>query len=279
MKKVIYSLFGFAALSFVSCDYHDPNDGKFFNDREAGYVTFANAGETEIGFDPAVETEFQVSVPVVIGSTSNDIQPTNVPVNESGLVVNYTIEDISGSSDFITKTGSVKVPKGALTAYIPFTIPANAVGAGCADFVITLDSTGRDNVTVGNDGEGILTHTVHIGPASKSLLAGTYDVVQSGDVSASYTVSITPGEAPNEIIIHGLFNTGATSNTTVYIGSTGQLSSPADFNDNFLFNAGPQGDVFVANVMGVAYCDMLTMDFVLKTTTGDVVLAATLTKQ
>src|SRR5690606_29762138 len=159
MKKFIYGLLGFAAISITSCDYHDPNSDKFGNDSSTGWVQFENEGVTYASAVQGANSTLTASVPVVIKSVDIiDLSGgtfANNPVNE-GLTVYYTVEDIDGSSSFINIPGSVYIPKGELSANITFTVPATAQ-ISCTQFRVTLTSTSKSNVTVGFEDHDIAT--------------------------------------------------------------------------------------------------------------------------
>ena len=232
MKK-IYCFLSIAALAFVGCDMNDPNADKFGADTQKGFVEFQSEATNVI--TGGGQTQF--SVPVVL----------DAPVNSSGLTVNYTVADISGSTaGYITHSGKVSIPSGELVGNIMFTIP-DSERTDCPSFQITLTSTSRGNVTVGLNEESQITHIVKLGRGRDSFV-GTYDVVEGDD---EYVAEITVGEAPNELIISNLFDIDDESTTSVFLvsgSSTDNVVFPT-FTENFLFaSTNPaQGNVYVSS--------------------------------
>lgn len=233
MKKRFLALFlSFAALSFVACDYNNPNDGKFGNDPQSGWVFFKNTSTSVV-----TGTSTTFNVPILL----------DAPVNEDGLTVYFTVEGTG--ADIVTHTGQATIEKGQLSGNIVFTLPAEGQ-ASCSEVTVTLTSTSRSNVQVGFEGGSVvypIVHTVTIGKGIEQFY-GTWDVVEPDD---SYEVTISAGEAPNELVITNLFNVTDTSETHIFLNP----GSPADnitfpnFLENYLFtsNNPAQGDVYVSN--------------------------------
>lgn len=261
MKKLIFGLLSFAALSVVSCDYNDPNEDKFGNDPQAGWVQFEEEGVTYYSVTPGsgTDAQFETSVPVVI------LNPLNRGVNLDGLTVSYTIEDVSGSSSFIVSQGNFTLEKGVVSASIPFTIPASAQ-VSCTEFLITLTSTNRTDVSVGFESNDILTHRVIVGSVNRDSFIGTYDVVQDeGGSISEYQSNVTAGAEPNELVLTNMYDGTPSSQTHVFINTDGTLSFP-DFIENFLFTAGGDtGNVYLQGKRGVTSCQgMIGLTFDLR---------------
>ncbi|MFL9838627.1 hypothetical protein ABS768_14040 [Flavobacterium sp. ST-75] len=252
MKKFIYGLLGFAAISLTSCDYHDPNSDKFGNDSSSGWVQFESEGVTYASVIQGTESTVTASIPLVIKSVdivdlNGKVTPNN-PVNE-GLTVNYTIEDIDGSSSYINIPGSVYIPKGELSANISFTVPASAQVA-CSHFKVTLTSTSKSNVTVGFEDSDFPTQEFVVSALDINDLVGTYSAVRDG--ATQYTSSIELGAEENQFIINNIY--GANGTTTVYLNNDGTFTYPSP-EENFLFNDnGGVGNVFLDGINGFATC-------------------------
>ncbi|WP_417352304.1 hypothetical protein [Flavobacterium alkalisoli] len=253
MKKFIYGILGLAALSLASCDYHDPNDGKFGGESSAGWVQFEEDGVSYLNAVQGTESTIEATIPVVIKSvdlidlSGNPV--TNNPVNE-GLTVNYTVEDIDGSSSFISIPGSVYIPKGEVSANITFTIPASAQ-ISCTEFKVTLTSTSNSNVTIGFEDNNIVSQNFVVGAYDINAMVGTYDVLEDGQFQ--YTCNVALGAEPNSLVISNLYDTNPASQTTIYVNENGTITFPSLL-DNFLFTSGQVGDVYVQGLDGYFTC-------------------------
>lgn len=232
MKKILYGFLSLAALTFVSCDYNNPNDGGFGDDPQSGWIQFDEDKVTTFVLSGTV-TEF--SVPVTLMA----------PVNTDGLTVNYQITDIEGvTAGYVTYTGQVEVPKNTVTGNIQFSIPADAL-TSCVKYKITLTGTSRSNVQVGLiDDVKPIEHVVTIGKGRDSFI-GTYDALETpGDWE--YTMTVTAGEEPNELLVHNLYD--ADEVTKIYldpVSFTGTVSYPF-FEENYLLS-NDDGDFYVTD--------------------------------
>ena len=261
MKKILYCFLSFAALSMVSCDMNNPNEDKFDGDPQKDYVEFAYEATTVL-----TGSTTQFTVPVVL----------EAPVNK-GLTVNFTITDVEGTTaGYVSHTGKASIPSGQLTGNLVFNIPQTAL-TSCTTFEITLTGTSRDNVELGFNGEGQLTHTVVLGLGRDSFL-GTYDVLEDGEFE--YEAVVTAGEAPNELVIANLFDVDPDSQTRIFLNSSGSANNNVVFplyDQNYLFtsNNPAQGDVYISNdfegIQGISHigssfdsCDLtLNLNFFL----------------
>ncbi|MUV02358.1 hypothetical protein GN157_01445 [Flavobacterium rakeshii] len=252
MKKFIYGLLGFAAISLTSCDYHDPNGDKFGNDPSIGWVQFKSEDISYGTATPGAESTITASVPVVIKSLDiidlggNEFE--NNPVND-GLTVYYTVEDIDGSSSFINIPGSVYIPKGELSANITFTVPATAQ-ISCTQFKVTLTSTSNANVTVGFEDHDIPTHEFLVGAYDLNAMVGTYNALRDGQ--EQYQCSIVLGEEPNSLIVNNIYGIDPNSQTTIYVNEGGIISFP-EYTSNFLFVNGSTS-IYVEGFDGLSTC-------------------------
>lgn len=258
MKKLIYGLLSFAALSVVSCDYHDPNEDKFGNDPQAGWVQFAEQGVTYYSVTPGFTTEgqFETSIPVVIDN------PLNRGVNIDGLTVEYSVADVTGAAPFIVSQGKITLDKGVTSAAIPFTVPTSAQ-VTCAEYIVTLTSTSRSDVTVGFETNNIITHRVVVGYVNRDALTGTYDVFQleynrdeptQDPIESEYVSVVTAGTEANELVFSNIYGESATSQTHAFINPDGTLSFP-DLIDNYLYTAGGDtGNVYLLGKKGFTSC-------------------------
>lgn len=233
MRKIIYGLLlSFAALSFVACDYNNPNDGKFGNDPQSGWVYFKN---TSMSVVTGASTTF--NVPILL----------DAPVNEDGLTVYFTVE--GDGAGIVTHTGQATIEKGQLSGNIVFTIPAEGQ-ASCSEMTVTLTSTSRSNVQVGFEGGSVEYPTVQTVTIGKGIeqFYGTWNVEEPDD---SYEVTVSAGEAPNELVITNLFNVTDTSETHIFLNADSTVDNIffPNFLENYLFtsNNPAQGDVYVSN--------------------------------
>ncbi|WP_417368105.1 hypothetical protein [Flavobacterium beibuense] len=254
MKKFIYGLLGFAAISLTSCDYHDPNSDKFGNDSSTGWVQFDSEGTTYASAVPGAESTITASIPVVIKSLDlinlGNNPFTNNPVNE-GLTIYYTVEDIDGSSSYLNIPGSVYLPKGELTANITFTVPASAQ-ISCSQFRVTLTSTSNPNVTVGFEEHDLPTQDFVVGALSLDAYVGNYSVLHTfaDNTQASYTCSIATGTEENSLVITGLYN--SPNPITFYVNNDGTIRFP-EYIENYLLTQGGV-DYFVDGDGGYVSC-------------------------
>lgn len=234
MRKFIYSILSFAAIMLVSCDYNDPNDGKFGNDPEAGWVSFQTEGSTMVSVAP--NGEIVSSIPVVI----------NAPVNK-GLTVNYTIEEVDGSASYVS-AGSVYIPKGELMANIKLPVSGAAT---CSSFNVVLTSTSRANVTVGLDGNGILSQEFIVSPFDINSMVGTYDALEDGQYE--YVCNISLGDEPNSLIITNIYDVDPSIETKVFVEENGMFTFPSP-SENYMFTDNTAGDIYFAGIDGLSTC-------------------------
>ncbi|RYJ42134.1 hypothetical protein [Flavobacterium beibuense] len=268
MKKFIYGILSLAAISLASCDYHDPNDGKFGGESSAGWVEFEEDGVSYLSVVQGSGSTVEATIPVVIKSVdlidlNNDLVSNN-PVN-NGLTVYYTIEDIDGSSAYLNASGSVYIPKGELSANIAFTVPASAQ-VSCTEFKVTLTSTSNSNVSVGFEENNIVSQTFVVGAYDLNAMVGTYNALLDGE--DQYQCNVTLGEEPNSLIIGDIYGIAPGSQTTIYVNEDGSISFP-DYTDNFLFTNGGTS-IYVEGFNGLSTClngGTMALSFRLRTTT------------
>ena len=237
MKKILYSFLSFAALTLVGCDYNNPNDGRFGNEPQSGWVQFE---DESVGMPTYVLSgaSAEFTVPVQLSA----------PVNKDGVTVNYTIADVDGgsASSLLTYTGEMEIPANSLVGYITFGLPAEAF-TSCASFEITLTGTSDSNVTVGiatEDGNAKpVKHTVTIGKGRDSFI-GNYTSLESTGV-----VSIAAGDKPNEIVVTNLLNLGSTFSLFLDISSYGGHVTFPYFTENYLTTDATVGNQYAADVV------------------------------
>jgi len=253
MKNVLFRIvLGITAMSFIACDMNDPNEDKFANDPQSGWIEFASNGATSVEIGGC-----EVEVPFVL----------NAPVNTDGVDVYYTITDIEGSSAGLQSYASV--PAGSNVGN--FVVTNSETLTAPVEFTLTLTSTSRDNVSIGYPCETVAqTMTVRIIPAGIASFVGTFDVAETSSEGAfSYESVITMGTAPNELILSNIYGVDPDAQTSVFVNEDGSLSFP-DFNDNFLFTANGGAQVFLEGLSGTANsCDSeIVVNFNLRTGAG-----------
>ena len=259
MKKVLYSLIlSITALSMVSCDYHDPNDGKFNSDRESGWVEFAENGGLAQGIAQCGASN-EIHIPLVLSAY----------VNESGLDVYYTITDVVGTSAGAIN-GYGRIPAGSLEGELVFTFPETQASA--IEFNVTLTSTSKSSVRIGHpDSTEPQTFRVRVNVTNRDRFMGVYNVVEtSSEGTFNYQSVVTAGVAENELVISNLFDTNHQSQTHVFINNDGTISFPA-LADNYLFTTSSDVDLYLDGIAGTAAssCEgVITLDFNLKTLAG-----------
>lgn len=132
MKKIFICALVITAGIFVSCS---EDDSRFENNPESGWVQFQNSTPSEVLFKEGGT----ISIPVIL----------KAPVNESGLVVNYSISNISGSTEgALSYDSKVMFDEATNTANLVLTM----VGASLSDaieFDVTLVSTSKSTVSIG----------------------------------------------------------------------------------------------------------------------------------
>lgn len=243
MKKILYSFLSFAALTLVACDYNNPNDGRFGNDPETGWVQFE---EVSLEFNEQVISSDSY---VLSGASTEFTVPVQLsaPVNKNGVTVNYTIADVDGgsASSFLTHTGEMEIPANSLVGYITFGIPAEAL-TSCMSFDITLTSTSDSDITVGiPTAEGNakpITHRVTIGKGRDSFIGSYTDAIGGG------TVTIVAGDKPNEIVINNLQNGGSSISFFLDISSYGGSITYPYYDANFLGIDPDLGNLYASDV-------------------------------
>lgn len=229
MKKIIFaSLLSLSAL-FVGCD-EGANEGRFEPSTKTGWVQFETSQPTIIGSG----CQDGVTIPVVL----------NVPVNDDGTIVYYSISDIAGGlSSQIIHTGSMLIPAGTREGQIVLDFADDIAVTG--EFLVTLNATSKAGVSVGlSDNSKPVTHAVKI--SDRDTMLGLYDVVEDGQWE--YQVEIVAGDAENELIIKGLYEVSPDTETRVFLDSSNGTVTFPPFIDNFLFTSSnpAQGDIYVA---------------------------------
>ncbi|AXG72853.1 hypothetical protein DVK85_00840 [Flavobacterium arcticum] len=274
MKKIFYSFIVIAALSLVGCSGdNDPNDGRFFDDPESGWVTFNLGSIAEplpnfaYGIAGCEVESRQIIVPLLL----------DAPTNKDGLQVEYTITDFEGTSEgVISHSGYAVFPKGSLEGTITIDYPETIESS--IGFVITLTETSRNNVVIGHpDDTEPVTYIVRINKGNRdSLLGISEDTFVELEEEDELTYLISQGAASNEIIISNiskLFTDDSVSETRVFINEDGTISGP-DFSENFLyFNGDVAADFYVGDIEGTydACEGVIDLSFKLRfgtTTTG-----------
>lgn len=240
MKKLISRIFfvAFGALALVSCNNdNDPNDGRFGNDPQSGWIQFPLQNTTYIV--SGLVTEFTVQVSL------------EAPVNTDGLEFTYTIQDVQGSTDgYINRTGTGIVPKNSRSGFITFTLPNTSL-TSCKEFDIKLTGTNRPNVQVGlnNMTEKPITHRVLVGKGISTYL-GNYSVLEG---TYTYQTEIIAGEAANEIVIRKFSDYDPASLTSIFFTPISTDYPQLSFGEanTYLFTAANPaiGDVFIGNVI------------------------------
>ncbi len=227
MKNLIKSIFLFVGvISLVGCNENDPNDGKFGSDKQSGWVQFAEQNKTYIVSGLVTE----IDVPFNLVST----------LNTDGLLVNYTVTPVSGTlpAGYLTYSGVTEVPRNTLNGNIRFTIPTTEL-SNCAEVVITLTGTSRNNVTVGlnNGTEKPITHNLVFGKGISSYL-GNYIIQETSDDVYTYPSTVTAGDEPNELVVSSVYGVSPTTKTSIFLQPVGNspmvILPPAT--DNFFLN-------------------------------------------
>lgn len=248
MKKIFQVLFlSLAALSFVACDYNNPNEGKFGNDPQSGWVNFKYENSTAI--TGAYTT---LNVPIVINTVDIGYGPENPIVNEDGLSVYYSISGDGAS--LVSASGEVTFAKGEREANIEVTLPTEVL-ASCTTFSIDLTGTSRSNITLGFEESSVISssyinHNVTLGLGRDAFL-GTYDVEEEGVV---YEVVVTAGEQADEIVVSNFADLSNVSETSFFLtgGDSSNNIRFLGYNDNFLADlGGSTGAVYASNDFSV----------------------------
>ena len=270
MKKIFYSFIVIAALSLVGCSGdNDPNDGRFFDDPQSGWVTFDLGVEQD--FIPVRDFAYGIAG---CGSSNQIIVPLllDAPSNKDGLQVAYTIADFEGTSEgVISHSGYAVFPKGSLKGTITIDFPETVTSS--IGFTITLTTPSRSNVTIGHpDNTEPLTYVVRINKGNRDSLLGVYeDNVTEVNNNPELQYLISQGPASNEIVISGisqLYTVETTSETHVFINEDGTLSGP-DFSQNYLyFNSDANADLYVGDISGTYDACEGTIDLTFKLQLG-----------
>lgn len=224
MKNLIKNIFLFVGvISLVGCNENDPNDGKFGADNQSGWVQFAEQNKTYIV--SGLVTEFDIPF---------DLKSS---LNKEGLMVNYTVTAVSGNlpAGYLTYNGVAEVPRNTLKGNIHFTLPATEL-TSCAEVVITLVGTSRNNVTVGlnNGTEKPITHNLVFSEGRNSYL-GNYIIQETSDDVYTYPSIVTAGDEPNELVVSSIYGVSPTTQTSIFLQPIGNkpLVILPPHNDNF----------------------------------------------
>lgn len=260
MKKIIAGLsLLLASVAVISCDSdNNPNEDKFNDTPDTGYIAFETPGDTLSITSLAAAcstaaTADTLEVPVVLRSIIGNYYPfPNTPSNENGFEVNYTITDVVGNSSGvnISLDFPARTDEGVLSVIVPQSLTNDL------EFKVTLTGTSNSNVTVQTEGVTVAQEVyIRVNRSEKAALYGTYDGVQtSGTTNTPYAVNVTPGSSANEIILSNVFNqeeiNGPTA-TKVIVNDDGTLSFPP-FAENLLYTSSTAsiGNVFVEGLSG-----------------------------
>lgn len=230
MKKALYSfLLGFAALSIVSCDYNDPNDGKFNSDREFGWVEFARPGTVAV----TQATCGNIEIPIIL----------DAPVNTKGVDISYTVTDVTGSTEGLHMYASI--PAGSREG--AFVITNSEILTSEIEFTVTLTSTNREKVAVGSPDSVAGDQTINVRVVlGMDRFLGAYDVLENPG-EYEYVSNVTLGNEANEIVLSGIYDINANTQTSVFVNEDGTLSFP-EYTSNPLI----AGALFVEGIEGKA---------------------------
>lgn len=229
MKKIFLASLLSVSFLFVGCD-EGANDGRFEPSPETGWVQFENQGTTSVAAGDEL-----VTIPVVL----------QVPVNKDGILVNYSISDVEGNlSSQVTSEGTVLIPAGSREGEIVVNLSPSI--AACGNLLVTLEATNNAGVSVGlSDNSKPVTHNINI-IGNRDMMLGTYDVLEDG--TYNYQVEIVAGDAPNEIIVKGLYEISPDTETRLFLNSaTGKVEYPPLLENLLFTSTNPaQGNVYVA---------------------------------
>ncbi|SHI41764.1 hypothetical protein SAMN04488096_101519 [Mesonia phycicola] len=137
-KLYLYTLFVFSFITLVSCDINNPNEDKFEDDPESGWIYFER-GTTSV---PYSET---ATIPLTL----------TAPVNLNGLDVTYMVEAVDNSSVVPasvvgTFTQEDAIIEGELEGSLDINLSDIEEGV-CYEIKVTILDTNNGSVDVGLD--------------------------------------------------------------------------------------------------------------------------------
>ncbi|WP_121667774.1 hypothetical protein [Mesonia aquimarina] len=184
MKKIfLYTLIAATGL-LSSCNHNNPNDGKFNDVPDSGFLNFATTSS-------ATPDNQNVTIPLSLTSS----------VNSEGLDVTYIIEAEDGDApDAITGTYTQEnaIPAGKLDGNLEINI-ADVANNPCYQVKITLLDTNNSNIEIGlanqdEDGTNYPTeHFISVGQLEPSLNYTGVTFFQ-GSPAYQFTPTLTPIE-------------------------------------------------------------------------------------
>ena len=229
MKKIFLGSLLSLSFLFVGCD-EGANEGRFEPSPKTGWVQFETQGTTSVAAGDDL-----VTIPVIL----------NVPVNTDGILVNYTITDVEGNlSSQVTSEGTVLIPAGTREGEIAVNLSPSI--ATCGNMVVTLQATNNAGVSVGlSDNSKPVTHNINV-IGNRDMMLGTYNVVEDGQWE--YQVEVLAGDAPNEIIVKGLYEVSPDTETRLLLNFSNATVQYPPLLQNLLFTSSnpAQGNVYVA---------------------------------
>ena len=190
-KLFLYTLIIFSFISLTSCDDNDPNEDKFENNPESGWVYFSRV-TTSIPYSSVS------SIPVTL----------EAPVNSEGLDITYMVEAVDNSTTpnevLGTFTQENAIAPGQLEGFININLAEITEGV-CYQIGITIIDTNNSSVQIGldqNEEEGTTVypteHYISVSEFPESFEGTTFF---QGSAVYSFTPTLTPVEGEENVYL------------------------------------------------------------------------------
>lgn len=190
-KLYLYTLIALSFITLSSCNHNDPNDDKFENDPEAGFVYFS-----------------RISTSIPYSQTSTIPVELTAPVNSDGLDITYNVvesEDSSTAPSQIlgTFTQENAIPAGETTGFLSINL-AEVTEGNCYLIDVEIVDVSNNSVEIGLDQNGEdgavypTEHYLSIGAFPESFIGTSYF---QGNPVINFQPTLTPVEGEENVYL------------------------------------------------------------------------------
>ena len=209
---IVYTMIGL----FISCDMNDPNDGDYNVNPRSGWIQFQE--DSLQGQVNSTDSIFQIPFDI------------NIPVNDNGFVVSYSVEAIEGTApDSQIGSFTTTVEKVKQKGFIDILLDENVTG----NYTLQVQLMGVDNedIKVGILGTDRPIAFELLVCSNNLPLNWTGSSFIGNSEIGSFDLTLTPTDEPNEYLIDnawGNFVAAATGDPSL----EGQFPYPATLVQN-----------------------------------------------